>query len=64
MSEKLQELVSDMIDAWDDVPNDEKQGMTPWLDRLGEKCEAIKQLVDDPDSHVPTLNATKPEGEL
>jgi len=26
-----------------------------------EKCEAIKQLVDDPDSHISTLNVANKE---
>ena len=55
MSKQLRELVSDMIDAWDDVPNDEKRGVTPALDKLGVKCEAIRQLMDEPYPHVTTL---------
>ena len=48
MSDKLQFLVADLLGAWDDVPNDEKHGMTPWLDRVANKVEAIEQLIDEP----------------
>jgi len=55
MPDKLRQLVGELLDAWDDVPNDEKRGMTPWLDKLGEKVEAISQLIDEPYSQdVPT----------
>ena len=48
MTDKLRLLVGELLDAWDDVPNDEKRGMTPQLDKLGEKVEAISQLIDEP----------------
>ena len=47
-SNALQLLVADLLGAWDGVPNDEKRGMTPWLDRVADKIEAIEQLVDEP----------------
>ena len=48
MADKLTVLIGDLLDAWEDVPNDEKKGMSPWLDKLGEKVEAISQLIDEP----------------
>ena len=48
MDEKLKLMVSELLDAWEEVPNDEKSGMTPSLDKVGEKIENIHQLLDEP----------------